>query len=372
MTSAEPPIPFFRPALPPLDDYVGLLREIWESRMLSNFGTFAQRLEQLAAEYLGAPHVLSVVSGDIGLIVTLTALELPPGSPCFVSGFTFNSTINAALWADLRPVLVDIDPDTFTMDPDELAAALERWTGPGVILATHAFGNPCDSDRLRALAREHDCYLVFDAAHGYGSQRAGTPVGRLGDAEVFSLSGTKLVTTAEGGLVATPHDWLAERIAYLRAYGFQHDYESLYVGINGKISELHCALGLLTLAGVEDAVQRRAEILAAYRARLGDKVGWQYVRPSDRSTYKDISIRLGEHREAVERSLTAGGVQTKRYFLPLHSMKPYACFADGPLPQTESTYETTLCVPAFSELDEATLDRVARLILEGVEAAADR
>jgi dTDP-4-amino-4,6-dideoxygalactose transaminase len=370
-TWKRPVVPFFRPSLPPLDDYTELLREIWASRMLSNFGTFSERLERLAGDYLRSPHVLSVVSGDIGLIVALNALELPPGSPCFLSDFTFNSTINAALWSDLRPVLVDIDPDTYNMDPDHLASALREWSGPGVVLATHVFGNPCDVDRLLELVRANDCYLVFDAAHGYGSRRGDVPVGRFGDAEVFSLSGTKLVTSAEGGLIATPHDWLAERIMYLRAYGFQHDYESLVVGINGKISELHSALGLLNLARIESEVQRRAEILARYQERLGTAVGWQHVRPIDRSTYKDISIMLGDRRNAVERTLTEGGVQTKRYFLPLHTMKPYAPFADGPLPQSERVSESTLCLPAFSDLDEDTIDRIADLVLTALSAPVD-
>jgi dTDP-4-amino-4,6-dideoxygalactose transaminase len=367
MTNPEP-IAFFRPSLPPLDDYTELLREIWDSRMLSNFGEFSKRLERLAAGYLGSPHALAVVSGDVGLMVTLKALELPPGSPCYVSAFTFNSTINAALWAGFRPVIVDVDPVTYNMDPSELATALKRTSEPGVILATHVFGNPCDSDALRDLARSHNCLLVFDAAHGYGSRRDGTPVGCLGDAEVFSLSGTKLVTSAEGGLIATPHDWLAERIVYLRAYGFQHDYESLFVGINGKISELHCALGVLTLARVEEEVRRRGEIVAGYRARLEDSVGWQFVRSVDRSTYKDISINLGSHRDPVERSLAEGGVQTKRYFLPLHRMKPYAAFADSPLARSEQLYESTLCVPAFSDLDDDDLDRICGLVLAGIVA----
>jgi dTDP-4-amino-4,6-dideoxygalactose transaminase len=369
MTNAEP-IPFFRPVLPPLEEYTALLDEIWESRMLSNFGAFSERLERLVAGYLGSPHILAVVSGDIGLVVTLKALELPPGAPCYVSSFTFNSTINAALWAGLRPVIVDADRSTYNIDPAELARAMARRPGPGVILATHVFGNPCDSDALRDLAKTNDCFLVFDAAHGYGSRREEIPVGCLGDAEVFSLSGTKLVTSAEGGLIATPHHWLAERAVYLRAYGFQHDYESLFVGINGKISELHCALGVLTLARVEEEVRRRHEIVTSYRARLEDLVGWQHVRPVDRSTYKDISIDLGVHRDAVARSLAQGGVQTKHYFMPLHQMKPYATFADGPLPRSEELYESTLCVPAFSDLDDDDLDRVCHLVREGI--AADR
>lgn len=365
-------MPFFRPDLPPLDDYVAELRAIWSSRMLSNFADYSQRLEGLSADYLGSPHVLCVVSGDIGLVLTLKALELPEGSPCFVSSFTFNSTINAAIWAGLEPVIVDADPSTFNIDAEALARGCERDGRAGVVLATHVFGNPCDADAVAAVAASYGHRVVYDAAHGYGSVRDGVHVGCLGDAEVFSLSGTKLVTSAEGGLVSTPHDWLAERLRYLRAYGFQNDYNSRYVGLNAKMSELHAALGVLTLARVEQAVARRNEIAQRYRALLGDRVGWQAVRPVDRSTHKDVCVALGDRRDDVEARLTSAGIATKRYFLPLHRMAPYAAFTQGPLPVADRTYDTTLCLPAFNDLDDRTVDHVAEVVLEGLEGTRAR
>jgi dTDP-4-amino-4,6-dideoxygalactose transaminase len=360
-------LPITRPALPPLEEYVALLEEIWESRMLSNFATFAQRLEVLARDYLGATNVLAVSSGDVGLVATLTALDLPAGSPCYVSDFTFNSTINAAVWARLEPVLIDIDRATFGMDADRLRAAMHERREPGVVLPTHVFGNPCDTDRLTEVAREFDAYLVFDAAHAYGSRRRGRAVGTFGDAEVFSLSGTKLTTSAEGGLVATPHEWLAERLRFVRAYGFQDDYRSHRIGLNGKISELHCALGTLTLADVEAQVQRRHELFAAYRDRLGTRVGWQQVSDADRSTYKDIAVLLGCSRGVVEQALADQGVQTKRYFVPLHEMGPYAQFADGPMPRASELHEECLCVPAFTDLTDGDVHRVSDTILRAMD-----
>ena len=217
-------IPITRPELPPLEDYTDLLREIWASRLLSNFGAMAQHLEAMTSEYLAVPTRV-VVSGDIGLTITIAAMALPKGSACLVPSFTFNSTINALLWNGLRPVFVDIDKSTFTMDPDDALAAAREAGDVSLVIATHVFGNPADSDRLGSLARDFGARLLFDAAHGYGASRGEVKVGSLGDAEVFSLSGTKPVTTAEGGLIATRDEELLERIKLLRGYGFFADYE---------------------------------------------------------------------------------------------------------------------------------------------------
>ena len=166
--------------------------------MLSNFGPLAQRLEQQTSNYISVPTRV-VVSGDIGLTLAIAALGVPPGSSCLVPSFTFNSTINAILWNGLRPVFVDIDPGSLTMDPDDARLAADKAGNVRVIVATHVFGNPADADRLGELAANHGARLVFDAAHGYGSLRNGSKVGSLGDIEVFSLSGTKPVTSGEGG-----------------------------------------------------------------------------------------------------------------------------------------------------------------------------
>lgn len=357
-------IPITRPWLPPLDEYVELVREIWSTRMLSNFADFTNRLEEGARTSLAMPHVLAIVSADIGLVVTLKALELPASSPCFVSDFTFNSTINAAIWTGLEPVIVDVDPGSYNMSPESLREAMGRDGRPGVVLPTHVFGNPCDVDALHELADTHGSRLVFDAAHAYGSTRSSQPVGSFGDAEVFSLSGTKVVTSAEGGLVATKHDWLAERIVYLRAYGFQHDYQSRYVGLNGKLSELHAALGVLTLPHAEELVRKRLGLVAQYRSLLASSVTFQTVRDEDRSTYKDLSIDFGSEsrRERIELALEAAGVQTKRYFVPLHTMAPYARYSHGPKPVTDAVHARTLCVPLYADLATSEVELICGII----------
>jgi dTDP-4-amino-4,6-dideoxygalactose transaminase len=360
-------IPITRPWLPPFADYSRLLERVWSSKMLSNFGPLAVELEAQSRVYLGAGHLLSASSGDVALILAVRALGLPAGSRVLVPSFTFNSTINSIVWNGHRPVFVDIDADTLNMDPH---SAAERVDGAAAIVATHVFGSPADVDALAAIARRAGVPLLFDAAHGYGSLYRGRHVGTLGAAEVFSLSGTKPVTSGEGGLFATEDPELASRFRYLRAYGFQDDYVSHYVGLNGKLSELHAALGLLTMARVEDALATRRRHVAAYLARLAvlPGVGFQKIAPADRSTYKDFALlfRDGSLRNSVEVALTARGIQTKRYFRPCHDMPAYREFCDRPLPQTDSAYARVLCVPLFEDMTDAQRDLVCDVIGEAV------
>ena len=362
-------IPITRPELPPLEEYTALLEEIWDSRMLSNFGPMAQRLESLTGDYLGVPTRV-VVSGDIGLTLTIAAMDLPRGSTCLVPSFTFNSTINAILWNGLRPVFVDIDPDAFTMDPADANSAAADAGDVSLIVATHVFGNPADADGLRAVADRHGARLLFDAAHGYGASRDGVKVGGLGDAEVFSLSGTKPVTTAEGGLIATNDPGLLERIKLLRGYGFFGDYNSKLVGLNGKMSELHAALGLLTMRRVDEALAVREGHIAAYRAVLDTVPGiaYQRVRPQDRSTYKDFALIFTDRacRDKVETALSTEAIQTKRYFKPCHSMDAFASLSTRPLPVTEGMHDRILCIPLFESLPVDDIDRITGLIRDAL------
>jgi dTDP-4-amino-4,6-dideoxygalactose transaminase len=333
--------------------------------MLSNFGTMAQRLEAMTSEYIGAPTRV-VVSGDIGLTLTIAAMDLPKGSACLVPSFTFNSTVNAILWNGLRPVFVDIDPATFTMDPVDARVAAGQ-TGPvSLIIATHVFGNPADADSLRVIAAESGARLLFDAAHGYGASRDGVKVGRLGDAEVFSLSGTKPVTSAEGGLIASHDEDLLDRIQLLRGYGFLGDYDSKLVGLNGKMSELHAALGLLTMSRIDEALDIRGAHVAHYRAALSRVagLGFQTIRPQDRSTYKDFALVLDDpaRRARIESALAALGVQTKRYFRPCHGMTAYRSFHKRQLPVTEAMHDRILCIPLFESLGQTDIDLIIATI----------
>jgi dTDP-4-amino-4,6-dideoxygalactose transaminase len=350
-------IPISRPQLPPLERYVELLRDIWDQRMLSNFGKYARLFEQRAQAELGTPRVRAVASCDIGLMIALAALELPAGAEAIVPSFTFNSTINAIVWNRLTPVFADIEPGRLTLDPTDV----ERLAGRGaaVVVGTHVFGNPCDHDAIRAAAGPA-VSIVYDAAHAYGTRYRGRAAGTLGDAEVFSFSGTKPVTSAEGGLVAVARDELVLRIEYLRAYGFQTDYESRVVGINGKISELNAALGALTIETVGAAITRRQEVAARYRRDLDGLpgIGFQQVDERDRCTYKDFAILCSYERDGLERRLAAAGIQTKRYFRPTHTMRAYRRFSDRPLPRTEDVADRILCLPIFNEITDAEVDEV--------------
>ena len=356
-------IPITRPELPPLGEYEALLAEIWDSRMVSNFATFAQRLEAMTTDYLGVGTKV-VVSGDIGLVLTIAGLDLPKGSTVVVPSFTFNSTVNAVIWNGLTPVFADIDPTTFNLDPRSADEAADQFDAR-LIVATHVFGNPADVDGLRRVAERHDARVIFDAAHGYGAERDGRKVGSLGDAEVFSLSGTKLVTSAEGGLISTSDPELQERLAYLRGYGFLGDYNSRFVGMNGKMSEIHAALGVLTLARVELAVETRASLVAAYRDGLaGLPIRFQAVRDSDRSTYKDFALQFisSAARDRVEHALANARVQTKRYFRPCHTQDAYRLLPKVDLQVTLDVYDRTLCIPLFHDLSQSELGRIVETI----------
>ncbi|MHC5064363.1 MAG: DegT/DnrJ/EryC1/StrS family aminotransferase [Planctomycetota bacterium] len=361
-----------RPELPELSEYVALLEKIWDSRMLSNFAEYSKQLEQIVSDYLDV-QARTVVSGDIGLTCAIAALQIPPGSTCLLPSFTFNSTVNAVLWNQLIPVFVDIDPRTLNLDI-ESAQKMAGLSGPKLVIATHVFGNPADSDSLQALAKKHGAKLLFDAAHGYGSIREGVKVGGLGDVEVFSLSGTKPVTCAEGGLVTSKDEEFLERFEFYRAYGFQGDYNSLYQGMNGKMSELHAALGTLALPMIESALGRRHEQVIRYRRNLSDIEGleFQAVRQQDRSTFKDLAVILAtqEDRQRVEKALSERGVQTKRYFRPCHRMDAFKPYAMSSLPNTEDIYRRILCLPAFASLEDAQIDSICETLRNSLSSVA--
>ncbi len=364
-------IPICRPELPPLERYVELLRDIWDSHMLSNFGKYAQRFEGYAQTYLGTQRVRALANCDLGLMIGLAALDLPQDGEAIVPSFTFNSTVNAVRWNHLSPVFADIDPERLTVDPLDV----ERLVGPrtAVVVATHVFGNPCDHDALRAVAGSK-IPIVYDAAHAFGSRYRGRPVGTLGDIEVFSFSGTKVTTSAEGGLIAAVSDALIKRLEYFRSYGFQSDYESRVVGLNAKMSELNAALGALAIEMVEPAVERRQAIVARYREALSrlPVLGFQSVDARDRSTHKDFCVLCERQavRDRLEQSLTAAGIQTKRYFRPAHKMEAFRRFATRSLPRTEDVAGRILCLPIFNEITESELDEVTGRVTAQLQGVA--
>jgi dTDP-4-amino-4,6-dideoxygalactose transaminase len=282
--------------------------------------------------------------------------------------FTFFATGHAALWNGLRPVFADCNEDTWNVSPLDVEQKISERTS--AILAVHLYGNPCDVEALARLASRNRLKLIFDAAHGFGSEYRGHPVGQFGDAEVFSLSPTKLLVAGEGGLVTTSDATLARTIRGMRNYGDLGMYDPEWLGMNARMPEFNAALALAGLPLMEAKIARRNWIADKYTNLLSQLPGlrFQKVLPEDISTHKDYSIHItsetfGMCRNTLAEALSSEGIETKKYFYPpLHKQKLYAPF-HGPeqmgLHHTDFITEGILSLPIYESLPEPTVEGIA-------------
>ncbi|MFN3743025.1 MAG: DegT/DnrJ/EryC1/StrS family aminotransferase, partial [Anaerolineales bacterium] len=237
------------------------------------------------------------------------------------------------------------------------------------IVAVHQFGNPADIAGLQRVAERHGLKLIFDAAHGFGARYQGEPVGKQGDAQIFSLSPTKLLITGEGGIVATNDDTLAERIRMGREYGNDGNYDSAFPGLNARMPEFNALLGLHSLKRLEEAARHRNEIVALFQELLGPLpgIGFQKVRPGDRHSYRELSITIdaeafGLTRDEVALALDAENIDTRKYYYPpIHRQKAYQQYYDGrPLPNTDWLSTNSLSLPMWSNMSETVATKVCQ------------
>jgi dTDP-4-amino-4,6-dideoxygalactose transaminase len=356
-------LPLARPAIADPDAVAGATREILASGVLTN-GPYVRRLEARSAEYLGVRHCVAVASCTAGLMLVLRASQL--SGEVVLPSFTFAATAHAVVWNGLRLRFADVRPEDLLLDP----AAVARATGvrTSAIMATHTYGAPCDVEALSEVAQRNGIRLFFDAAHAFGSRRGASMVGGFGDAEVFSLSPTKVLIAGEGGIIATNDDALAERLRIGRDYGNPGDYDTRFVGLNARMSELHAATALASFDDLEDRIRRRNELAWRYRTVLGALPGIAFpaVAAGDRSTYKDLTIlidaeRFGMDADGVARALDAEGVQTRRYYSPpVHRQRAYRWLvpANGPLPVTDRVAGQVLSLPLWTGMRDEQVDRV--------------
>ena len=336
---------------------------ILASGVLTN-GPYVRRLEETAAAYLGVRHCIAVSSCTAGLMLALRVSGL--SGDVVLPSFTFSATAHAVAWNGLRPVFTDIRPDTLLLDPAAAAKATGMRTS--AILATHTYGTPCDVESLSKVARRNGIRLFFDAAHAFGSRRGQAMVGGFGDAEVFSLSPTKVLIAGEGGIVATNDDALAERCRYGRDYGNPGDYDARFVGLNARMSELHAVTALASFGDLEERIARRNQLAERYRKALDevDGIDFPAVNEGDRSTYKDFTVlvdaeRFGRDAEALAAALAAEGVQTRRYYSPpVHRQRAYRTVgpSNGALPVTDAAAARVLTLPLWTGMDDELVDRV--------------
>lgn len=348
-------IPMVRPVLPRFSEMEEGIRYILSSGMVTR-GKYLDAFENAVAEHLGVKHALAVSSCTSGLILTYKGLGLT--GEVVVPSFTFMATVSAMIWAGLKPVFAEADPATTNLNPAAAEAAITPDTS--AIVAVHNFGNPADIRALQDIAAKHGLKLVFDAAHGFGARYEGQPVGSQGDAQVFSMSPTKLLITGEGGMVTTDHDDLAEKIRIGREYGNDGKYDSAFPGLNARMPELNALMGLHSLQNLEQAALNRNKTAALFQEELGrlPGIGFQIVRAADRNSYREFSVTVeaeefGLTRDQLALALASENIDSRKYYdPPVHCHTAYQQYYDGkPLPDTEWLASHSLSLPMWSNME---------------------
>jgi dTDP-4-amino-4,6-dideoxygalactose transaminase len=357
-------IPILKPYLPRFDELESDFKRVLASGQITN-GRFVREFEARTSEFLGVRHCIAVSSCTAGMMLVAKALRL--SGEIIVPSFTFSATGHALKWCGLQPVFVECRPDTFNIDPEHIRSNIHEGTSG--ILVPHIFGNPADVDTLTQIAETQGLSLFFDAAHGFGSTSQGRHIGRFGNAEIFSLSPTKVLISGEGGLIATDDKELAEQLRIGRNYGDPGDYDCPFAGLNARMTEMGAIIGLASLEMLDENIARRTQIADQYRSELSSLPGIQFqaIETGNTSTWKDFTIRIdsdafGLNRNRVAMALDAEGIQSRKYFYPpLHLMTAYN---DGktskiaPMPVTEGVSENVLSLPIYYSLKDDDIDRI--------------
>lgn len=370
-------LPIVRPTLPAFDgDLAEKTREILETGRLTK-GPYLAAMEDRTAENQRVPHAVAVSSCTLGLLLTYRALELE--GEVLVPSFTFMATVHPLLWIGAQPVFVDIDPETWNLDPACVESGITSRTS--AIVGLHNFGNPAPVRELVAIAERHDVRLIFDAAHGFGALYRGQPLGSFGIAEVFSMSPTKLLITGEGGMVTTRDGALAKSIRISREYGNPGGYDSIFPGLNARLPEFNALLGLYSLDRLEQSAIQRNQCADWYRTLLADVPGlrFQRIHPEDRCSYKDLSVYVDEEafgltRDQLETALAAENVDTRKYYdPPVHQQQIYRRqgSAQPALPVTERVARRSISLPIWSHMEFETVEKLAEAI-RAIQAHAPR
>lgn len=364
------PIYVTKPFLPPLEEYTDYLRKIWESGVLTNGGPYHQEFEDRLSEYLGVDHVSLVCNATIGLIIALQALRIE--GEVITTPYSFVATAHSLLWTGNVPVFVDIDPRTCNLDARQIETAITDNTR--AILAVHCYGNPCAVEQIQDIADSYNLRVIYDAAHAFGVRHGGRSLLEWGDLSVLSFHATKVFNTFEGGAIVCNDAKTKRRIDKLRNFGFVSETLVAASGINGKMSEVNAAMGLLQLDYADAVRQRRRAIDARYREGLGGLDGIEFLQfDSDcEPNYAYFPIFVGDAagsgRDALYDLLKRHEIHCRRYFYPLipdfQIYRRFGAACGNPLSAARRTAGQVLCLPIYPDLDEGQQDAIISLIRE--------
>jgi dTDP-4-amino-4,6-dideoxygalactose transaminase len=350
------------------------INDMLDSKWLSNKGKFVQQFEQSIADYLGVKHCIAICNGTIALELAIRALGLK--GEVIVPSFTFIATAHALQWQEITPVFCDIDPKTHTLNPWRIESLITPRTSG--IIGVHLWGNPCDVEALQQIAEKHHLKLMFDASHSLGCSYKGKMIGNFGAAEIFSFHATKFINSFEGGAITTNDDSLNDKLRLMKNFGFSGYDNVVYLGTNGKMSEVSAAMGLTSLESIDEFIAINRQNYECYQKELSDIPGIKLmpVNESEAHNYQYIVLEVDEQKTHVSRDLLlkflhAENVIARRYFYPgCHRMEPYRSYfphAGLLLPETEILTSKVLVLPTGTSISEIIIQRISTIIRTIVE-----
>ena len=354
-------IPVTKPFLPPLEEYEAYLEGIWDRNWLTNMGPLSNELEVRLKEELNLDHLLFVNNGTIALQMAIKSLDIK--GEIITTPFSFVATTSSIVWEGCKPVFVEIDPMTLNIDATKIEEAITKNTK--AILATHVYGNPCDVIKIKEIADKHKLKVIYDGAHAFGVEYLGKSIFGYGDISICSLHATKLYHSIEGGLIITKDSKLNKKLKYMRNFGFNGPESFTELGINGKNSEFHAAMGLINLKYLSSIHNKRKEITNRYNKNLKSlnarKPTWN-KNASLNYAYYPIIFENEEKLINCKQLLEKNEIFTRRYFYPsLSKSLPYVDKQE--LIVTEELSKRVLCLPLYESLTNSDVDLISEFIL---------
>lgn len=359
-----------RPSLPPLEEFLPYLEDIWETGILTNIGPFHQELEKTIADYLGVKYISLFANGTLALITALKALKIR--GEVITTPFSFVATSHALLWNGIKPVFADIEPETCTLDPQKVEAAITAETS--AILPVHVYGYSCRVNELKDIANRNHLLLIYDAAHTFGSRYEGESLCSFGDLSIISFHATKVFNTFEGGAVVCHDPLMKERIDLFKNFGFTGETSVMETGINAKMNEFQAALGILQLKYIDEAIANRKLVSDRYNNLLKEISGITIMPDINGLEYNFAyfpilinTMKFGKARDDVYNDLKKHNIFCKRYYYPLISQftmyKDFKSAAQENLPVATSIAEEVLCLPIYPGLEPEKIEEIVKIII---------
>jgi dTDP-4-amino-4,6-dideoxygalactose transaminase len=349
--------------------FTNRITDILDTRRFSNNGPFVQEFESRIAEFLGLKHCVAMCNATVALEIASRALNLH--GEVIVPSYTFVATAHSLQWQEITPVFCDMDPATHNIDPTKIERLITpKTTG---ILGVHVWGRGCDTEAIAEIATRRNLKVMYDGSHGFACSRGGRMLGTFGECEVFSFHATKFLNCFEGGAVVTNNDDLAEKMRLMRNFGFQGLDNVIYLGVNGKMSEVHAAMGLTNLEALEEIIAVNKRNYEAYRTGLSNVPGISVIDydPAERNNYQYVVIEVvsevcPRNRDEIVEALHAENIIARKYFWPgCHKMEPYRSLQPNAgllLTETERVAARVIVLPTGQAVDEETVARVCEVI----------